>query len=256
VRPDLDVAATLECEPELLPYLPALLQDFDELGTDPQRLIACLEAGGVADAIHRGLDLCCGKGAASIALAECFQISIDGIDAMAAFLDSARETAAARGVSELCHFTIGDLCDAVSQPGNYDLVIFGSVGPILGGITHTVVHLMTPLRRGGWILMDDSVMLPGAPTRPGFEAHAELDETRARIELAGAEVIAVHVADIDATENEYELQLIAARGAALVERRPQLSALVERYIARQRAECAFLERWTRDATWLLQKPPD
>ena len=254
MRPDLEVAATLECEPELLPYLPEILQDFDELGTDPQRLIQCLEAGDVANGIHRALDLCCGKGATSIALARRFGMRVDGIDAIDAFLESARAAAADARVGELCRFTRGDLGTVVTQPGSYDLVIFGSVGPILGGITKTVKHLMTPLRSRGWILIDDSVLLPNAPVRPGFEAHAEFEETERRIERSGAEIVSVHSFDSDVHGHDSDMERIVRRSATLVERRPDLATLVARYVERQRAECAFLERWTRDVTWLLRKP--
>jgi SAM-dependent methyltransferase len=255
VRPDLDVAATLECEPELLPYLPEILQDVDELGSDPQRLIECLEVAYAADDIRDALDLCCGKGAISIALAERFGMRIEGLDAVDAFLESARAAAADAGVSELCRFASGDLCAAVSQPGSFDLVIFGSVGPILGGITKTVTRLMTPLRNRGWLLIDDSVLFPGAPVRSGFEAHAQLEETRRRIEMSGAEIVAVHSSDSDARGHDSDMRRIVRRAGALVERRPDLAALVARYVERQRAECAYLERWTRDVTWLLRKPP-
>lgn len=251
---DLDVAATLECEPELLPYLPEILQDFDELGSDPQRLIKCLEAGHAADGIRDALDLCCGKGATAIALAKRFGTRVDGIDAIDAFLESARAAALDAGIAELCRFTTGDLCAAVTQPARYDLVIFGSVGPILGGITKTVAHLMTPLRSRGWLLLDDSVLLPGAPIRPGFEAHAHLEETRRRIELSGAEIVVVHSFDTDTSGHDSDMQRIVRRAAALVERRPDLGDLVARYVERQQAECAFLEQWTRDVTWLLRKP--
>jgi len=254
VRADLDVAATLECEPELLPYLPEILQDFDELGSDPQRLIECLEAGHAAAGIRDALDLCCGKGATSIALARRFGIRVDGIDAIEAFLESARAAAVDAGVAERCRFATADLCAVVTRPASYDLVIFGSVGPILGGITRTVAHLMTPLRSRGWLLFDDSVLLPGAPIRPGFEAHAQLDETRRRIELSGAEIVAVRSFDTDTAGHDSDMRRIGRRAADLVERRPNLGDLVARYVERQQAECAFLERWTRDVTWLLQKP--
>ena len=255
MRPDLDVAATLECEPELLPYLPEILQDFDELGSDPQRLIECLEEQCAADDIRHGLDLCCGKGATSIALAKRFGMRVDGIDAIDAFLESARAAAAAAGVEQLCRFSTGDLCAVVTQPASYDLVIFGSVGPILGGITKTVSHLMTPLRDRGWILNDDSVLLPGAPARPGFEAHAQFEETHRRIEMSGAQIVAVRSSASDARGHDSDMRRIVRRAAALVERRPDLAAPVDRYVERQRSECAFLERWTRDVTWLLRKPP-
>jgi SAM-dependent methyltransferase len=174
VKPDLDVAATLECEPELLPYLPEILQDFDELGSDPQRLIECLEAECVADGIRNALDLCCGKGATSIALAKRFGMRVDGIDAIDAFLASAR---------------------------------------------------------------------------------AQLEETRRRVEMSGAEIVAMRSSGSDARGHDSDMQRIVRRAAALVKRQPDLAALVARYVERQRGECAFLERWTRDVTWLLGKPP-
>ncbi len=254
MKPDLDVAATLECEPELLPYLPEILQDFDALGSDPARLIELLETQGVADQIRTGLDICSGKGATSIALAKRFGMHLDGIDAIGAFVESARAAATNAGVDELCRFTTGDLCAAVTRPGSYDLVIFSSVGPILGGITKTVAHLMMPLRRLGWILIEDSVLLPGAPVRPGFEAHAELDETRRRIEKSGAGIVAMYKFGSEAQRSDADMSRIVRRAAALIARRPDLADLVARYVERQREECAFLERWTQDVTWLLRKP--
>lgn len=179
---------------------------------------------------------------------------VDGIDAMEAFIESARAAAAAVGVGELCRFTTADLCAVVAEQGDYDLVILGAVGPILGGITKTVMHLMTPLRSRGWLLFDDSVLLPGAPVRPGFEAHAELEETRECIERSGTEIVARRSLESDSCGYEGDMRRIVRRATTLVERRPELADLVERYVERQRAECAFLERWTRDVTWLLRKP--
>lgn len=113
---------------------------------------------------------------------------------------------------------------------------------------------MTPVRPGGWILVDDSVLLPGAPPRPGFEGHAELEETRRRIERSGAEIVAERSFDVDAGGHDAEVRRIVRCAAALVGRRPELADLVTGYVERQRDECAFLERWTRDVTWLLRKP--
>ena len=256
MKPDLDVAATLECERELLPYLPEILQDFDTLGSEPRRLIDLLESEGAADDIRVALDLCCGKGATSIALAKRFGMRIDGIDAIDSFIKSASTAATGAGVDKLCRFTTGDLCAAVARPGSYDLVIFSSVGPILGGITKTVTHLTVPLRSLGWVLIEDSVLLPGAPARPGFEAHAEFEETRKRIEASGTEIVAVQLSGDEALAQRADTdnQRIARRARALAERRTNLADLVARYVERQLDECAYLGRWTREATWLLRKP--
>jgi len=252
---DLDVAATLECEPELLPYLPEILQDFDTLGSAPQHVIELLESTGVGSEIRTALDLCCGKGATSIALAEHFGMRIDGIDAIDAFIDSAKAAAVEAAVETLCRFAVGDLCEAVTRPASYDLVVYCSIGPILGGITNTVARLATPLRDLGRIVIEDSVLLPDAPVRPGFEAHAGLQETRSRIEAAGVDVVALRRLDDEATEKSHDgdNQRIADRGRALVERRPELAALVQGYMQRQQDECAYLEDWTREIIWLLRK---
>ncbi|MCZ6725905.1 MAG: hypothetical protein O7A98_00965, partial [Acidobacteria bacterium] len=106
----------------------------------------------------------------------------------------------------------------------------------------------------GWILIEDSVLLPGAPVRPGFEAHAELDETRRRIEKSGARIVAMYKSGSEAQGNDADMSRIVRRAAALVARRPELADLVARYVERQREECAFLGRWTQDVTWLLRKP--
>jgi SAM-dependent methyltransferase len=256
MKADLDVAATLECEPELLPYLPEILQDFDTLGSEPSLLTELLESEGVIGNVRIALDLCCGKGAVAIELARRFGIRIDGIDAMEAFIESARTAATVAGVDHLCRFTTDDLCETVARPPGYDLVIFSSVGPILGGITSTVAHLVRPLRGLGWILIEDSILLPGAPVRPGFESHAQLEGTRRRIEGAGVEIVNLHLCGDEQLPQQHEAdnRNIGRRAQALVERRPELADLVHGYLQRQLEECAYLEQWTRDVIWLLRAP--
>ncbi len=254
MKPDLDVAATLECDPQLLPHLPELLQDFEELGTEAERVIGCLLEAEVAGEISRALDLCCGKGGTSIALAHRFGWRVDGIDALNGFIAAATQRAADVGVDQLCGFSAGDLCEAVIDRSDYDLVVFGAVGPILGGITRTVEALMRPLRPGGWLVMDDSILLPGAPARPGFESHADLSETSRRIEASGAEIVASHLRDFEPGECDDDIESIAHRAKGLLERRPDLGELVETYLHGQREECAYLASWTRDVTWLLRRP--
>ncbi len=113
---------------------------------------------------------------------------------------------------------------------------------------------MNPVHSLGWILIEDSALKPGAPVRPGFEAHAGLEETRRRIEDSGAQIVAMHSSGSGAQGHDTDFQRIARRCAVLVERRPDLADLVTRYLERQREECAFLEQWTDDVTWLLRKP--
>lgn len=254
--PDLDVAATLECSAELLPYLPELLSDHDSLGSDPGTVIAMLERNVSADAIGSVLDLCCGKGATAIALASRFDCRVAGIDAIAPFVASARTAARDAGVGDRCRFEIGKLEEAVTRDTAFDLVVFSAVGPILGGITATVRHVTSPLRDGGHLVIEDSFLLPDAPRRAGFEQHRGLDETRRRIEAAGVDIVEHRVAALEEPlPGDEEHERLTARAEAVARKRPDLRAALDAYLARQWDERVYLARWTHDVTWLLRSRP-
>lgn len=254
VRPDLDVAATLECERELLPVLPEILQDFDSLGSDPHGLIELLESNVPAGELRSALDLCCGKGATAVALARRFGMRVEGVDALSPFVEAARAAAVASGVGDRCRFRVGDLAAEVQREGDYDLVVFSAVGPILGGITETMRHLTKPLRGRGWLAIEDSILLPDAPVRAGFEGHAGLAETRRRIEAGGVTIVASRLAELEAppAAGDEEHARITRRARVVAERRPELTAAIERYLKRQLEERNYLARWTRDVAWLLR----
>jgi Methylase involved in ubiquinone/menaquinone biosynthesis len=75
-----EIARTLETEPRLLPVLPDLLADLDELGTSAEEIVSALRRGGVPRG-GRALDLGCGKGAVAVALAERLGLAVEGVDA-------------------------------------------------------------------------------------------------------------------------------------------------------------------------------
>src|SRR5512140_3618904 len=74
---------------ELLPYLPYLLQDLWELGSNPADIIELIEKNVPNKSEMKVLDLACGKGAVSIKLAELIECSIKGIDIIPKFIDAA-----------------------------------------------------------------------------------------------------------------------------------------------------------------------
>ncbi|MCG8436000.1 MAG: class I SAM-dependent methyltransferase, partial [Gammaproteobacteria bacterium] len=244
VKADISVEVTLECEPELLPYLPELLQDFEALGSAPDAVIELLEAEAAGD-FHSVLDLCCGKGATSIAVAKHFGVNAHGVDAVPGFIEAAKAAAEAAGLGAQCSFAAGDICDVVVKPADYDLVLFSAIGPILGGITKTVEHLIRPLRPGGWLLIEDSVLKPGTPVHEGFEMHASFDDTRVQMEQAGVDIVTVKRLPVEfVSTHEIDHSAIEKRAAALVERKPELAELVKRYVEGQWEEVDFLENWT------------
>ncbi|HRS21797.1 MAG TPA: class I SAM-dependent methyltransferase, partial [Clostridia bacterium] len=65
---------------ELIPYLPYLLQDLWELGSDPKEIIGLIRKNIQKVKDLKILDLACGKGAASVKLAKELGCNVQGID--------------------------------------------------------------------------------------------------------------------------------------------------------------------------------
>ena len=62
------VAATMDAEPELIPFLPRLFVDLEDLGARADQVLEILRRSEFA-ADSKVLDLGCGKGAVAVALA-------------------------------------------------------------------------------------------------------------------------------------------------------------------------------------------
>ena len=75
-----DVAEYFEVSPELLPYIPELLADLWALGSSPETVVEWVRSLELPPETTGVLDLGCGKGAVSIALAKEFNFRIFGID--------------------------------------------------------------------------------------------------------------------------------------------------------------------------------
>ena len=84
-------------QPELLPYLPYLLQDLWEIGADPSTMLSLIKQYMRQDKLNI-LDLGCGKGAVSIKIAQEINCKILGIDAMNEFIKSAQDYADRKSV--------------------------------------------------------------------------------------------------------------------------------------------------------------
>ncbi|MCL1918611.1 MAG: hypothetical protein FWG14_09910 [Peptococcaceae bacterium] len=68
---------------ELLPFLPYLLQDFWELGSDPNVMVDLLKKHVNISSKTRILDLACGKGAVAVKVAQKLRVKVKGIESLA-----------------------------------------------------------------------------------------------------------------------------------------------------------------------------
>jgi ubiquinone/menaquinone biosynthesis C-methylase UbiE len=247
------LATSLTAEmPEMIPYLPYLLQDLWELGSNPRDIIKLISKHISISKNMRILDLACGKGAVSILLAKELECKVKGIDIFPEFIDYARNKAIEYSVADLCEFAVNDINNAVLCEQNYSIVILGAVGDVLGEPDVTIDKLKKTIKPSGYIIIDDGYVAEGSVSN--YHSRAEwlryFDKT-------GIKLIAEMPSDTKemAETNRNNQEQITRRANELKQFHPELSDLFEKYIQSQQSECDELENDITCVTWLLQSKP-
>ena len=245
------LAASLTAEnTELIPHLPYLLQDLWDLGSSPRDMLELITKEINAMDKTRVLDLACGKGAVSVHLAKETGCQIKGIDIMPDFIAFASKKALEYRVEKLCEFKTGDINEAVNSEKNYDLVILGAVGDVLGTPEETIVKLKKTVKPGGYILIDDAYGKIGKKVdyyskQEWLQLLLEND-----VNLINDKIVAQEeLVDL----NILQQKQICKRANELKQKYPEAADLFEGYIKSQQAECDMLENDIIGVTMLLQK---
>lgn len=252
------VAASMDADPELLPVLPSLLSDLEDLGACAADVVAILRDAELPPGA-RGLDLGCGKGAAALAVAETFGTSMLGIDAIPAFVEHARARAYARQLARRCVFEVGDVRGPVSRATDFDLAMLLALGDVLGDDpSTTVLALRRWVRPGGYMLIDDAFVADGVDLDDedlvGCHDHAT---TVAALQAHGDVIVSERIID-DPDKKGFYTEMtarIAERCRVLAPQFPDLSEAIREYAERQQHEVALLEGPVVGALWLLRRGP-
>ena len=255
------LAASLTAETtELIPFLPYLLQDFWELGSDPGAMVKLIkEYAGISENT-KVLDLGCGKGAVSVRIAKELGIKVKGVDLTPAFTDFAAQKAREYGVSELCGFSVGDINDAVKTERGYDIVILGAVGNVMGSPAETLDKLKAVIKTGGYILIDEAY-LPDNVEQENirYNNYEFLTEKQwaALFKESGLELVkTIFASDLEVFENldsAAGMAAITARANELIEKHPDKKAMFEGYIRSQQNEYDDLDNSLVAVIWILKK---
>jgi SAM-dependent methyltransferase len=249
-RLEAEIAAAMEAEPGILPWLPWLLQDLDSLSGATTDVLELLERAGLPQGA-RVLDLGCGRGEIAIALARRFRAHVLGIDAFAPFVEQAR--AAAEGLS--CRFEHGDLREALRRPECFDAVLLIALGPVLGDPAATVGALRGVVVDGGLMVIDDAY-LAGTPPSADWAGYPDRAATEAALTRHGDALLArAERTPAMQAFNQRALDLIRARVEALKAARPELEDMLERYLERQAFETDVLAGPVVPAVWVLRRAP-
>ena len=233
----------------LIPFLPFLLQDIYELGSDPAQIHALLQENHRLSANKRILDLGCGKGAVATYLAVASGCCVVGKDLMPAFITEAKLMAQKQKADHLCSFHVEDASLSVHTDSGYDVVLFSALGEILGTMEETLRALIPVVRSGGCIVIDDAYSLNGYGGLSTLESHLELFR-KLDLSVVGHNVLS-HEAIVKA--NRYNQQHIEQRSSQLSALHPHLADMFKKYVQDQQVECDMLESPDfHGILWLLQ----
>ncbi len=252
------IAYALEVKPALLPYIPELLADLEELGSDAGLMVDIVRELEPVRGSHV-IDLGCGKGATAIEIASELGHHVLGIELFEPFADACRESARAADVAALCEFRHGNILKLVDVVELADVVIFAALGDVLGPLDKTVDVIRRFAKPGGFVLISDGYIREGASADfPGFENYVDYRESLWRLTSCGDSLIR-EVTEPVASEGEggiVESRLIRARAERIAARHPELRQELLGYAEEQAAEYLFLQESFVGTLWVLRRSED
>jgi SAM-dependent methyltransferase len=142
---------------ELYPFLPYILQDLWEFGTDSSIIVALIK-DNIRGNNLRILDLGCGKGAVSVHIAEEIECTVKGIDAMPDFIESAKNYAKQFNVQDKCDFETGDIRVRIKELKDFDVIVLGAIGSVFGDLYNTLRIITESIKPSGYVLLDDGYL--------------------------------------------------------------------------------------------------
>jgi cyclopropane fatty-acyl-phospholipid synthase-like methyltransferase len=238
---------------DLYPYLPYLLQDLYEIGTDP-RMVSKMIAKNIPDPKNlMVLDLGCGKGAVSIQLAKELNCSILGIDAIPDFVEQANRCAKEQGVHQNCTFQVDDIRIAYNNFQDFDLVVLGAIGPVLGNLNETLIKVSQCLKPSGYVILDDGYI----PDNSEFihDKCITRNQFYNQIKDSDFNVVEEEIIGIDymQEQNSTIFDAIQRRANELIAQYPEKTHLFIEYLKEQETENSALENELVCGIWLLKR---
>lgn len=239
----------------LFPYLPYILQDLWEMGSDPETMFSLVK-NHINKQDLRILDLGCGKGAVSIKLARELDCTVLGIDGMPDFIARAREAAMEYGVSGRCIFETGDIREKIGGLTGFDLVVLGAIGQALGDVETTLKTVRLSLNPSGYVLLDDGYIADDSPV--AYNRCLRKSDFYDQIDSAGFRILKEAIIRKETMESNDKTiyASLERRVNELKELHPEKEELFNAYLKSQQFENQMLETEITGGAWLLRRTPE
>ncbi|MFT3993611.1 MAG: class I SAM-dependent methyltransferase [Dysgonomonas sp.] len=224
----------------IFPFIPYILQDFEEIGTSLEEVITLLQRNTELDSEFNILDLGCGKGGVSIRLSQRFKCHCLGLDAIKEFIAEANEKVNKLGINSLCEFKVADIREEIKSLGKYDVIILGAIGQVYGNYYETISTLLPHLKHNGVIIINDAYI--ETPSDVPHPSVLNKEEMLKQIEQSNMKIVDEIRADEETYEdNNEDLQLLTNRCNELIAKYPEKSSLFNEYIDNQSKEYSSFE---------------
>jgi ubiquinone/menaquinone biosynthesis C-methylase UbiE len=249
------VADSLETNPHFLPYLLDLLTDLWELGCSLEQIVKAIRQLNLSSDQTEVLDLGSGKGAVSITLAKQLGFKVIGVDACKPFIEVAIQKAIEHNVQDLCKFIYGDIRLFVREKREFDLVVYASLGGVLGNFSEIIKRIRNCVKPGGFILIDDGYLKGEEKVdRVGYEHYVTHSETIKQLTSSSDKIVVeISTEGITRDINIGYLEAIKRRAATATQKFPHLKKSIEEYIKNQEIECEVIEKYILGALWVIQR---
>ncbi len=249
------VLTAMDCtDSDILPYLPYILQDFWEIGSDPDVMIDLIKKHLTGFNNTKVLDLGCGKGAVSIKIAKQLNCECYGIDAIPEFISFSSSKADEYGVGNLCKFEVGDIREKIGTLAKYDVIILGAIGQVFGNYFETLTLLKNNLKDGGIVIIDDGYVEDENSSK--HEQVFSKSELKIQISDAGMQLIdEVDVSgDKDFTANyDTEYNNLKKRCQELIVKYPGKSKIFLNYCDQQKKEYENMKNEIKCSTMVIKR---
>jgi cyclopropane fatty-acyl-phospholipid synthase-like methyltransferase len=248
------ILTAMDCtDKEVLPYLPYILQDFWEIGSDPKVMISLIKKYIAPNSSPRVLDLGCGKGVVSINIARQLNYECYGIDAIPEFISFAQSKANEFGVGNLCRFEVDDIREKIKTLASYDVIILGAIGQVFGNYFETLSILGNHLNEGGIIIIDDGYIEDHSNFK--HEQIFSKSEMEKQINDAGMQLIEnIKANEDDKAENYYtEYNNLLKRCQELSEKYPDKADIFIHYSNQQKKEYDNMETQIICSTMVVKR---